>query len=200
MKSGTIHKTIAKQLASSHTTYVILVIFGLITAKFFSIIHKLGYKTKSMKLRFLVTLASVALGIMAFGSYLMASTPFSEWQRKTMIERINNCNEPLLEDGYEGKMYVLTIFREPTPDERRVLCVYPKNNPKDVKKGFITFDAKESKNPNVHPNVLWIGKIGEHIYRVKYYDTIDFSGYRMTRSSNKAKVDFEEVVNSIYPP
>ena len=153
-----------------------------------------------MKLRFLVILVAFALGSLAFGRYVMASTPFSEWQRKTMIERINNCNESLLEDGYEGKTYVLNIFREPTPDGRLVLCVYPKNNPQDVKKGFITFDAKESKDSNVNSNVLWIGKIEEYIYRVKYYDTIDFYGYRMTRSSNKAKVDFEEVVNSIYPP
>ena len=116
-----------------------------------------------------------------------SALPFSSKQKADIIERINICEQPIFEDGYETSDFKISIFRE--QDGSFLYCGYHKKT-----KAKIILSAVQGEI--VQRRIIWQAKSGDVIYNIK---TSDEFGYILS-ITQQSSIIYQAEAWSIYPP
>lgn len=95
-----------------------------------------------------------------------AAMPFSAQQKEDIIERINICQEPIFEDGYETSGFKISIFKE--QDGSFVYCGYDKKT-----KAKLILPA--TIGDTVEEDIIWQARNGNVVYAIKIVDEANYS-------------------------
>lgn len=130
---------------------------------------------------FLVALSSVSGAIPS-----RAAMPFSPKQKADIIERINICQEPKFNDGYETSKFKISIFEE--GDGSFVYCGYNK-----ATKAKIVLPAVQGETSN---GIIWKAVKKHTEYIIKFVDAVSYE-FRIVENGS---LIYKAEAGSIYPP
>ena len=117
----------------------------------------------------------------------LAALPFSSKQKADIIERINICQQPIFEDGYETSDFKISIFEE--QDGSFVYCGYDKKTKAKISLPAVKGDMAQSR-------IIWQARNGNVAY------TIEGSGefsYVLSITEQGAII-YQAEAWSTYPP
>ncbi|ELS00639.1 hypothetical protein Xen7305DRAFT_00003400 [Xenococcus sp. PCC 7305] len=116
-----------------------------------------------------------------------AAMSFSPQQKADIIERINICQQPIFEDGYETSDFKISIFQE--QDGSFVYCGYDKKNQAKLILPATVGDAAEA-------DIIWQARNGNVVYIIKVLDDASY----LLSIIEKGDLIYQAEAWSVYPP
>lgn len=118
---------------------------------------------------------------------VLAAIPFSSQQKTDIIERINVCQQPIFEDGYETSDFKISIFQE--QDGSFVYCGYDKETKAQLILSATVGDL-------VKAEIIWQARNGNVVYAIK---ALDDASYLLT-ITERDKLIYQSEAWSVYAP
>ena len=116
-----------------------------------------------------------------------SALPFSSKQKADIIERINICEQPIFEDGYETSKFKISIFQE--QDGSFIYCGYDKK----TKAKIILSAVKGEMDQNT---IIWQAKSGDIVYNIKTSDEFSY----VLSITKQSSIIYQAEAWSVYPP
>jgi hypothetical protein len=139
-------------------------------------------------MNFPLSLSSLlALYLLTLTSPGWSALPFSSKQKADIIERINICQQPIFEDGYETGDFKISIFKE--QNGSFIYCGYSK---KTQAKIILT----AIRGNKVNPEVIWQARNGTVLYTIKVSGE---SSYIFSITERGSRI-YQAEAWSVYPP
>ncbi|MEM9274705.1 MAG: hypothetical protein AAGA80_17345 [Cyanobacteria bacterium P01_F01_bin.143] len=127
------------------------------------------------------------LGILNTTMPSWAAMPFSSQQKIDIIERINICQQPIFEDGYETSDFKISIFTE--QDGSFIYCGYDKETKAQLILPAIVGDPVDAE-------IIWQARNGNIVYAIK---ALDDGSYLLIITERKNLI-YEAEAWSVYAP
>ena len=129
----------------------------------------------------------LALYLLTLSIPSWAALPFSSKQKADIIERINICQQPIFEDGYETSGFKISIFKE--QDGSFIYCGYSKKT-----KAKIILPA--IRGDKVKTEVIWQARNESVLYTIKGSGELSYV-FSITEQGSRI---YQAEAWSVYPP
>ena len=116
-----------------------------------------------------------------------AAMSFSSQQKADIIERINICQQPIFEDGYETSDFKISIFKE--QDGSFVYCGYDKKTKAKIILPAVKGDLAET-------GIIWQARNGNTVYTIKGSGEFSY----LLSITEEGSIIYQAEAWSVYPP